>query len=307
MSVLLYPEEHSSCFLYDNRQYPAVGYIEHPAGHYSQRSLVQGEIIIVTEGSFLLSFEHFFDRAIGQGEILLLSPGSKIKAKTEAGVSAFIFRLNGEERLCDNYPFECLNGEKPDFEYDLNTLRINNMTKDFLTFFQRNYRNGLRCTQFLEMKVKELLLLFRAYYPKEDLAAFFYPLLSNDSRFMNYVLQNYQGVKTVGEFAAKYGCSVSNFEKKFRFTFGVTPYQWMKERKVREIYQELNTTNKKISQIAKEQKFLSLPQFTDYCKKHFGYPPGKLRRLAGLFLYGQGEGNQKTENGDGKKKKKERK
>jgi len=50
------------------------------------------------------------------------------------------------------------------------------------------------------------------------------------------------------------------------------------------LYHEINATSKPLRQIAKEQKFLSLPQFNDYCKKHFGYPPGKMRKLASIFM-----------------------
>jgi len=158
------------------------------------------------------------------------------------------------------------------------------MIREFLLTLKNNYEKGLTDSDYLELKKKELFYLLSGYYTAEELGYFFHPLMSNDSRFMDFVLKNYKKVRTVIEFAALYNCSVSNFEKKFRLTFGVSPYKWMNQRRIDEVYQELIATDKPIGQIAEEQKFLSLPQFTDYCKKHLGYPPGKLRRIVGQLL-----------------------
>jgi len=122
------------------------------------------------------------------------------------------------------------------------------------------------------------MILFRAYYTKEDLAVFFSPVLTNTTEFSNFVLQNYRKVKTVRELARLYSCSISSFDKKFKKAFGISPYKWMQERKVSLIYHEIYATHKPIKQIAEEQQFMSLPQFNDYCKKHFGYPPGRMRK-----------------------------
>ncbi len=260
-----------------------IRWVNHPSGYNWETTLCFGEIILVLEGSFSISFNRFFDHPIGQGSILLLPPGSHFKTRTARGVSVCVFRLDGNERLCRNIP----KSYNPDPNSSPATLQIKTMVKEFLLSLKDNYEKGLTDSDYLELKKKELFYLLSGYYTAEELSHFFHPLMGNNSRFMDFVWKNYKKVRTVIEFAALYNSSVSNFEKKFRLTFGISPYKWMNQRRIDEVYQEVIATDKPIGQIAEEQKFLSLPQFTDYCKKHLGYPPGKLRRIAGYSLHSE--------------------
>lgn len=52
----------------------------------------------------------------------------------------------------------------------------------------------------------------------------------------------------------------------------------MMKKKVDLVFYQIRTTNKAFKQIAEETGFLSLPQFTDFCKKHLGNSPGKIRK-----------------------------
>jgi len=285
MSKKMCPPECNSCYLDESGKQPAVEWFDSPPGRSWEIQLLQSEMILIIKGSLSFSFDQFFDRIVSKGEMVLFAAGSKVKVRTRTGASGVILRFKEIEKLCEGLPMENLQIENSEFVYDLNTLKINLWIKNFLESFRENYENGLDCQQYSKMKINELFFMLKSYYPKKELAAFLYPLLSNNNRFMNFVLQNYQGVKKASEFAEKYGCSTSSFEKKFRHTFGITPYQWMKEKRMKQIYQELNSTSKPLRQIAKEQNFLSHSQFTDYCKKHFGHPPGKIRQLTGVPFY----------------------
>ncbi len=199
----------------------------------------------------------------------------------EEEVTLFIFKLREAVRLCENFSIDQLKTERDGdiFSNQINTLEVNDPIEAFLWPLHTNIENGLRCSIYLQQKIEELMILLRAYYPKEELATFLNPIFSNTSEFTNFVLQNYRKAKTVKDLADLYSCSISCFDKKFRKAFGIAPYKWMQERKVSLIYHEINVSTKPIKQIAEEQKFTSLPQFNDYCKKHFGFPPGRMRRL----------------------------
>jgi len=261
----------------------AIDYIHYPEGHSWEKILAFTKIVIVLEGSFLISYDHFIGRKISKGKILLLPPGCQFTARTEEGMSGFIFRLKEFIRFCDGLSFENIIQTKQGFIYDLNCLDINNSLYSFFTSLKEHMENGLREESFLNIKNEELMYLLRAYYSWQELSPVFYPLLSNNARFTNFILRNYREVKTVRELAERYNCSISSFDKKFREAFGTSTYQWMQKKKISLLYHEINTTDKPFKQIAEEQKFLSLPQFNDYCKKHFGYPPGKMRKLSLLF------------------------
>lgn len=284
MSKLLYPEEHLSCARYDSGNSPIVEYILYPQEYAWEKLLTQTEIVFVLEGDFSVTYEHFLNLKVGKGNIIILPPGCHYRARTEGGCTAFVFRLSEIDHFCDNFTLERLAYEMTENKQDIHLLDIRSPVEYYLSELRHNYLDGLRCSLYHELKIKEFFYLLRAYYNKKELAGFFRPLLSNNTRFTNFVLQNYKKVKTVNELAALYNSSVSSFDKKFRMTFGISPYKWMMQKKISVLYNELNTTTKPLKQIAKEQNFSSLPQFTDYCKKHFGYSPSKMRRLAGMGL-----------------------
>ncbi len=281
MSKLVCTEEHQSCFYYEGFKSSSIEVIHYPKGHKWQKTLNLGEVIIVYEGSVLLSYDHYLNHRIGRGKMLLLPPGSHFMAVAEEDTCFFIFHLKRAVRLCENFSINQLRFQKRNlnFSNQINTLDVNDSIDAYLRPLYMNIENGLRCSIFLNQKIDELMILLRTYYMKEELAMFLNPILSNTSEFTNFVLQNYRKAKTVKELAELYSCSVSCFDKKFRKAFGIAPYKWMQEKKVSMIYHEINVSSKPIKQIAEEQNFKSLPQFNDYCKKHFGYPPGKMRKL----------------------------
>jgi len=262
------------------KELPSVEFRQYEAGYIKQQTLPLTHIIVVTEGSLLLSYDHLFNRQIGTGKVILLPPGCHFTIRTEEQASIVIFRQKEPMRF---YLKIYSNDDSDSITNELNCLNAKKEIMTFISLLKEYMGKGLLSENYLKLKNDELFYLITTYYSKSQQEAFFQPLLSPNSHFHNFVLQNYRKVKTVKEFANKYDCSVSNFDKKFRQVFGVSTHQWIQEKKIKLLYHEINVTDKPLGQIAKEQKFLSLPQFNDYCKKHFGYPPGKMRKLAAVF------------------------
>jgi len=265
------------------KQLPDVQLMQYKQGEKKEETLSSTEIILVTKGSIILSYDHFFNRRIVEGKIILLPPGCHFTLHTENTAEVFVFRFYEAIDLMPDHSFNDIIERMPVFINELNYLEINSQIAAFLSFIQTSMKNGLSKEEYLRLKTKELLCLLQCYYPDKQLIRFFFPLLTSNGRFHNFVLTNYRKIKTVKQFAELYNCSVSNFDKKFHQTFGTSTYQWMQQQKIKLLYHEINATDKSLREIAKEQNFLSLPQFNDYCKKHFGYPPGKMRRLATMF------------------------
>jgi len=265
------------------RENPSIEYIRYEPGEKREKTLVFTQIILVTEGSLLLSYDHFFDYKLGEGKIMLLPPGCHYTIRAETCVSTLIFRMKEAIRFCEGYTVNNISGDKLLTTGKLNCLKIQPAITNFASFLTDNLSFGLCQEEYLKLKTKELLYLIHSYYPAKELKDFFLPLLSPNVQFHQFVLRYYRQVKTVKEFADLNNCSVSNFDKKFKEAFGTSTYQWMQKKKVELLYHEINATDKPLRQIAKEQRFLSLPQFNDYCKKHFGYPPGPMRKLTSMF------------------------
>lgn len=267
----------------DKQEKPSVEYLQFEAGQTIQDTLLFTEIILVTEGAILLSYDHFLDRKIDPGKILLLPPGCHYTARVESAVSLFVFRIKEAVKFCQGYFLKDVPRDKNQEINQLYDLKVKPPLEVFTSFLNDNIQSGLRHEEYLRLKSEELLYLLRLYYNADELRGFFFPLLSTNVQFHQFVLRYYRKVKTVKDFAELNNCSVSNFDKKFRKAFGTSAYQWMQQKKVDLLYHEINATSKPLRQIATEQKFLSLSQFNDYCKKHFGYPPGKMRKLASMF------------------------
>jgi len=262
---------------------PSIYYMQLGAGEKKEETLFSTEIILVTEGQFLLSYDHFLDHKIDTGKVLLLPPGCHFTVRAGSHVSAFVFRIKEAIRFCEGYSIDNVSIGREIPGHELNYLEVKPAVRKYISFLKDNMENGLNHEEYLQLKAQELIFLLRSYYTAEELGRFFHPLLSPDVQFHQFVLRYYRKVKTVKEFAQLNNCSVSNFDKKFKGAFGTSAYQWMQQKKIDLLYHEINATEKPLRQIAKEQKFLSLPQFSDYCKKHFGYPPGRMRKLASLF------------------------
>jgi len=261
----------------------SIEYIRYETGQAKEETLQLTEIVLIAEGQFLLSYDHFLDHKISEGKIILLPPGTHFTVRAQTPASVLVFRIKESIRLCERYTVNGMSIEEVPPAGKLSCLDMQPIITGFISFLTENMKNGLCHEQYLRLKTEELLYLIHSYYPVEELRGFFLPLLSPNVQFHQFVLRYYRQVKTVKEFATLNNCSVSNFDKKFRETFGTSTYQWMQQKKVDLLYHEINATGKPLREIAREQKFLSLSQFNDYCKKHFGYPPGKMRKLASMF------------------------
>lgn len=236
------------------------------------------EIVFVLKGDIYISYGFFMNQLLPEGSILLLPPGCYFNARTEKGVSVLIMRIPEAIRFCNDLLLEDMIDKEELPEEGLGILKINSAVHSYLSILIDLIKDGVLCKHYCELKTKEFLHLLKVYYPQEELSLFFRPLLSNDAQFTEFVLGNYHRVKTVMQFASLCSCSLSNFDKKFRRAFGISAYQWMMKKRNERVYHEIKTTNKSFTQIAEEQGFLSNSQFTDYCKKHLGGAPGKIRQ-----------------------------
>jgi AraC-like DNA-binding protein len=210
--------------------------------------------------------------------MMLIPSGNDISAQGEDDCELILMRLHGAKQLCDCFPLDKLLSEKtPNFKPNLYYLDINERMDTFLSFLDTCMSDGLRCIYYFELKIKEFYFLLRAYYKKEDLLGFFYPLLSYDIPFSDMILNNHYKVRTVQELAELTHYSLSGFQKHFKKVFGVSAYHWMKDERSKVIFHQINCTNKSFKVISEEYGFSSPSHFNDFCKLHFGTTPGHIR------------------------------
>lgn len=279
MVELLYPYEHLSCFNYEKGSRPVFEKLSVKKGHKWKVFSEDNLIIFSLEGSFNFSFGGYLDRVISKGKMMILPASSQLSGCAVEDSILVVIRLLETKQLCDCYSLDMLLPEKSDdFVPELYYLDVNERLSSFLSFMDECVEDGLKCNFYLDLKVKELFFLLRAYYPKVELFEFFYLLLSRDVSFSDQVLKNYYKAKTVQELADTLHYSLSGFQKRFKKVFGVSAYHWMKEERSKSIYHEINSTQKSFKEISDDHGFSSPSHFNDFCKANFGATPGKIRQ-----------------------------
>lgn len=196
-----------------------------------------------------------------------------------------VFRLDKPLGLCPGYSPEklyvykqggcaCKEGR---CRHPVGCLRVNEPVSSFLEGVNLCLAGGLCCQYFFGLKIEELLLTLRAYYPKEQLMEFLKPILSADTAFSEYVRANREKYPTVKQMAASLNMPTKRFAAKFNQVFAATPYSWLKREKVETIRRQLLTSGKAFKLIAAENNFNTVQQFTNFCKKELGASPSQLR------------------------------
>lgn len=273
---LLYSDEHFACYNYSwkNSTVEIVD-INNEVFKFETPSNC---IVAVYKGDILYSSGMITEREIKAGEIFVVPFQNVNIIKAIGECRIFIFKLNIDVSFCDHFSFEKLYDylQEEDMKESVHPLKANEVLMNYIKALEGYISDGLRCVYFLEIKMKELLFILRAYYKKRDLARLFYPIINKDMEFSRQVFRNLPKAKTVKDLAELMYYSVSGFEKRFKRVFGMSANKWMQQNVSREIYREINTSNKTMSEIAYQFGF-SPSHFNDYCKRVFKKTPTQLR------------------------------
>jgi AraC-like DNA-binding protein len=111
-----------------------------------------------------------------------------------------------------------------------------------------------------------------------QISTFFYPISTYTESFQYFVMQNYDKVKNVEEFAHLGGYTTTTFRRLFKNMYGVPVYEWILDKKREGILNDLQYTKQRISVISARYGFDSLSHFAHFCKDSFGDTPRALRK-----------------------------
>lgn len=275
---ILYLDEHCACYNYNSGENSLIKTHIIRKNKSWEIAPLDNTLIFMLEGELTISYGKDVEKKLPKGKIMLLVTNSHLKAVAMKDSRLMIMKIPPHIQLCDRYALEQLLQEEGDKSPGLSFLEINKIMNSYLKTIELLLSEGLKCIFFFEMKIKELFFILRGYYTKEELYAFFHPLLSNDMTFSDFVQRNYHKVKTVKELAVLANYSLSGFVKRFKRVFGMSAYQWMKEQKAKIIYHEINDMTKALKEISFEYGFSSPAHFNDFCKIHFGSTPGNIRK-----------------------------
>jgi AraC family transcriptional regulator, exoenzyme S synthesis regulatory protein ExsA len=131
--------------------------------------------------------------------------------------------------------------------------------------------------QFLKLKVQEMLLHLIELDKGKDLSSVLFQIYKGQKTELDYILNNYYlKPLTLSELAKISGRSLSVFKREFIVTYGVSPGQWIRDKKLEHAAFLLKNNMANVEQVAEEIGFESVSHFIKSFKAKFGKTPKQI-------------------------------
>lgn len=246
--------------------------------HFPKDKCTQNCMLFMMKGELLINSEEHPGTILRKGQFVLQAIGSKVELLALTEVEYIIYWFNDLPLICQDRYQEIINKSEAPLTYTPMVVgtRIQYLINDVALFLDTQPP----CSKFIELKAQELVFLIISYYPLPQLSAFFYPISIYKESFHYFVMQNYEKVKNVEEFAHLGGYNTTTFRRLFKNMYNVPVYEWILEKKREGILEDLQHTKMRITEISNRYGFDSLSHFAHFCKDSFGDTPRNLRKKA---------------------------
>lgn len=275
----LYIKEHLACSNYVSDHY--TGFTRHYLNANEDFQIEQHNLhylLFVLDGTVEIRSNEFDYRIYKSDTMVAFSKNSQLSGKAITNSKVYLLCFDKHINVCDKLVLESLYTQFPIEKNEYLGLPIKEGMKRVLDSMDFYLDNRLQCMHLHTMKLQEIFFVFRGFYKKEDMINFFSPILNKTVNFKDFVIANYQKVKTVEELSTLYGCSLRSFNRKFKEHFDDSPYNWILTQRAKHVKAQLLTPGIDFSEIIKEFKFSSASHFSTYCKKQFGVTPRDIRK-----------------------------
>lgn len=271
-------DEHTVCSEYMTDVRLGFKYVEIEKGIvFGVTDKKEKHLFFILEGRANVRYNEFSEKEFSAGEMFFLPKSADCRGEAITKCSFIVHIYDAPVRLCDKVGLNSIISSKQNVEYEFKSLPICQTLKDYLLLFKRYLDEGINCRHLHEIKQKELFLIFRTHYSKEELAQFFYPMIGKSLDFRSRVMAYYMDAKTAKQLAGYCGYSEIYFCDLFVAEFGESPYQWMQKQKAKHIIGRLAQSNLSIKEIIDEFDFSSQSHFNKYCKRQYGDTAAKVR------------------------------
>lgn len=282
---IYYQHEHKSCHCYDNGNHPMVEILKIPKGMLSEAVFSNNKIVFLLEGTMRTMFRDQSEIVCVRGDFIFAPVGSSMSYKAVKNCMVMTVAVTGNIQLCRGFDIENLYKKVRKLPHrtqlvhnKVMALKMNRQLWNFTETLSSSLADGLLCKYYFDLKAKELFILLRAYYTKEDLREFFYYILSPDTSFSEFVQSNWLKFDSIQNLAKESNMSVQNFNKRFKNIFGMPPGTWMAHEKARCILADIQKGEKNYQQIAAEYGFSATSGLIRFCNKNFGETPKEIRK-----------------------------
>jgi AraC-like DNA-binding protein len=268
-------------FSYDDREGNVIEVRKITKGDNWDDTSYHHTLIFVLEGNATMTVGHWDPRNVRKGLLCYIQSGDALSIFAASNVVSIIIRTLTLTELC-----ECLKlGEfyhaMGDDGVDIEEISLSVILPSiwhYLKGLNTAISDGIRNKGYFDAKIKELYLLMRTYYSKQELYRIFLPALSNDIAFSDAIKTSWYKYKTIDDLAEAMSFTPSSFYRHFQKTFGCTAQQWITEQKKIRIYRDLMDNETNFKELADKYWFSSVTSFYNWCVKTYGSTPGDMRK-----------------------------
>ena len=131
----------------------------------------------------------------------------------------------------------------------------------------------------LELKFKELLLNIISNKKNQELTNYLYKLAKSNLDDLETIMETncYYNMQ-LSEYARLCYRSLSTYKRDFYNSFGVTPGQWLLQKRLNRSAYLLSHTDSQVTDVVHDSGFKNISHFNKAFKKQFGSSPLQYRR-----------------------------
>lgn len=274
---VLYLHQNKLGYKYTTDLTTGFHYLELKTNTYEKsRVLEQNAIVFILEGRCSFSYDQYINRAFSAGNMLFFPKSAMITGMVLEDAKIVYMTFDLPLNPHDKQYIQQLSSHAKTITYDFAPLKINHPMNALTTSLVYLINNGCSCEDLHEVKHKEIFLILRLFYSKEQLAEFFHPIIGGSFNFKNFILENYRKCHKLTELVELSNMHSNVFMRKFKTEFGISAYQWMLKQMCRRIQHKASEPGITIKDIMFEVGIESYSHFNRVCKRHFKQTPREL-------------------------------
>ena len=257
------------CMVCPQKSEGVLVYRHYPKGqHFSAEKCTQNCMIFMLKGELLVNSDEYPGTTLQSRQLILQAIGSKVELLALTEVEYIVYWFTELPLICEERYKEILKRSEAPLTYTPLTAisMLEGLLKSLACYLNEQ---PYACSKYIEMKCQELVYILTCYYPLHQISTFFYPISTYTESFQYFVMQNYDKVKNVEEFAHLGGYTTTTFRRLFKNMYGVPVYEWILDKKREGILNDLQYTKQRISVISARYGFDSLSHFAHFCKDSF--------------------------------------
>ncbi len=279
-----YASEHLNCLYYANDKSQTLFVRTLREGEYmTLDSDAVNMLLFIIDGEIRINIGRFRNATVVRHRLFFAESGNGVLIKAVCPTTIMWCTIKEQMTLCNGYSLQDLirhykkNRRRLGVrETEMFTLPVNSELEKELDATYNTLKGGMLCIHYQKLKINVLMMLLRAFTPKDELVRLFRPILNEENDFKLAVQAAYNDQINVQELMAVLDMPESTFNRKFVKVFGMTAGKYITQRKKDQVLRELLMTDLSVKEISEKFKFTP-GYIVKFSKTYFGKTPTELR------------------------------